>query len=341
LLGAYVYNDDSWRNYYQLTPVFGPDPSNDFHSTSAESTRAIFGQVTWRIAQRWSITTGYRLNRETHEFSSIGTGTSDSPTLVKSEKNWSNDSWLIDAVFAVNDDLMIYASVSTGFKSGGVTLGSGAELDTYDPENLTAYETGLKSQWLERRLTLNAAAYYYDFRDLQIATSTVSESGLMFETDNAAKVEIYGIDLDASYRMSDRWQISGGAVWLPQREFVEYRNDLTGDTLSGNKVTRAPEWTAVVAIDHDHTLSRGGNLTARLEYNYRSDFFYTTDNDPRFAQDAFSLLNLFLTYQPASENWYVFASGRNLGNADYFDSVFIQASPGYPDTYEAGFGFRF
>ncbi|MGD8420291.1 MAG: TonB-dependent receptor [Gammaproteobacteria bacterium] len=341
LVGAYLYHGNSWRNYYQLTPVFGPDPSYDYHSTSVESTRAVFAQATWHVAQSWSITGGYRLSNEAHDLSTIGTGTDDSPTLVKYEKDWSNDSWRIDVAWAVTNDILLYTGVSTGFKSGGITIREGGTQDGYDPEHLTAYETGVKSHWLNRRLRLNAAAYYYDFRDLQIATSTIAESGIIFETDNAARAEIYGIDMDASYRLSDQLNVTGGVVWSPQREFIEYRNDRTGDTLSGNKVTRAPEWTAVVAIDHDYNLRSGGKIATRLEYNYRSNFFYTTDNDSMFAQDAFGLLNLFLRFEPASEKWYVFASGRNLANADYFNSVFIQASPGYPDTFEAGFGYRF
>jgi iron complex outermembrane receptor protein len=341
LLGAYFYDDDSWRNYFQHAPVFGPDPGNDFHSTSSESTRAVFGQANWQLAQRWSITGGYRLNRERHESSTIGTGVDDSPTLAKSGLDWSNDSWRIDAAFAVNDVIMIYAGAATGFKSGGLIFRSGGVADEYDPEHLTAYETGIKTQWLDRRLTFNAAAYYYDFRDLQISTYTNTGTGPVFETDNAAKVEISGIDSDASYRISDRLHISGGVVWLPRREFVKYRNDVDGDTLSGNEVTRAPEWTVVFAIDHDYVFRSGGHLSTRLEYNYRSDFFYTTDNNSMFSQEAFSLLNLFLNFEPESKNWYVFASGRNLRNADYYNQVFLQASPGYPATYEAGLGYRF
>lgn len=336
LLGAYFYNDDAWRNYFELIPAFGPQPRLDYHSTSDESTRAVFGQGTWHVAQSWSITAGYRRNDETHNFSTIGTGANDPPTFVESGKDWTNDSWRLDVAYAVSDDVLVYAGVSTGFKSGGFTTGG-----SYDPENLTAYETGLKSQWLDRRLTLNAAAYYYDFRDLQVSTATISDNGFIFGIDNAAEAEIYGIDTDASYRFSDRLIISGGVVWLPKSEFVEYRNDRTGDTLSGNDLTRAPEWTTVVALDYEHPMRNQGTLAARLEYNYRSDFFYTTNNNPMFSQDSFSLLNLFLRFEPASEKWYVFASGRNLGNADYYNQVFLQASPGYPDTYEAGFGYRF
>jgi iron complex outermembrane receptor protein len=341
LLGAYFYHDDAWRNYYQLTPIFGSSPTNDYHSTSDESTWAVFGQATWPLTERWSITAGYRLSDETQNFSRIGTGTRDSPTLVESRKDWNNNSWRFDLACKVSDDVLVYAGVSTGFKSGGIGVRAGGVDDNYDPENLTAYETGLKSHWLDRRLTLNAAAYYYDFRDLQVSTFTITNSGLVFEVDNAAKVEIYGIDTDARYQVSDRFNISGGVVWLPKREFVEYRNDRDGDTLSGNDVTRAPEWTAVVAMDYEHPLRNRGILAARLEYNYRSDFFYTTDNDPQFSQDGFGMLNLFLRYEAASEKWYLFASGRNLGNADYYNQVFLQASPGYPDTYEAGIGYRF
>ncbi|MEJ2258009.1 MAG: TonB-dependent receptor, partial [Woeseiaceae bacterium] len=341
LLGAYLYRDDSWRNYFQLTPVFGPEPSHDHHSTAEQSTRAVFAQATWHVTQRWSVTGGYRLSHEAHDYSTIGTGTEDSPTLTTYSNDWSNDSWRIDAAYAVSDDLLAYAGISTGFKSGGVLFRRGDSWDEYDPEHLTAYEAGIKSDWLGRRLRINAAAYYYAFRDLQIDTFTITATGLIFETDNAARAEIYGIDTDASYRISDRLSASGGLVWLPRREFVAYRNDRTGDTLSGNKVTRAPEWTAVFAIDHDRPLRGGGHISTRLEYNYRSDFFYTTDNDPQFAQDAFGLLNLFLKFAPASDKWYVFASGRNLANADYYNQVFLQASPGYPVTFDAGFGYSF
>jgi len=82
-------------------------------------------------------------------------------------------------------------------------------------------------------------------------------------------------------------------------------------------------------------------LTGRLEYSYRSAFFYTLYNVAAEAQGAYGLLNLLLRYEPAEANWYVFAAGRNLTDEDYFHQVYIQAAPGYPDTWEVGLGFRF
>jgi outer membrane receptor protein involved in Fe transport len=77
------------------------------------------------------------------------------------------------------------------------------------------------------------------------------------------------------------------------------------------------------------------------QYSYRSGFFYTLDNLATESQPAYGLLNLLLRFEPAQANWYAFASGRNLTDEDYFHQVFIQAAPGYPDTYEVGVGFRF
>ena len=341
LAGAYFYDGDESRRYFQLTPVIDPDPTRDNVSTSAEKTIAAFGQTTLRMTDRFSLTGGLRLNREKHRFATIGSGSNDSTTGVRSENSWNNESWRMDLEYAATDESLVYAGVSTGFKSGGITVLPGGGIDTFDPEYVTAYETGVKSSWRDRQVTLNGAAFFYDFRDLQVDTSTITDSGVIFETDNAARAEIYGIDAEAVLQLAGRVSVSAAVVWLPKREFVEYRNDRTGDTLSGNKLTRAPEWTASTAIDYQLPLPCECALSARLEYNYRSDYFYTTDNDPLFAQDGFGLLNVYLQFEPTGAKWYVFGTGRNLGNEDYFNQVFLQASPGYPDTWEAGFGYRF
>ena len=341
LVGAYFYRDEASRHFYTLTPVINPNPTIDHYSASEENAYAAFGQATWRFSERWGITGGLRLNSEDYQLSTIGTGTEDSQTLITAKNDSNNVSWRLDLEYAATDDMAVYAGISTGFKSGGIVIRPFGVLDTFEPEELTAYETGVKTQWLGKRLTLNGAVFHYDFRDLQVSTSTITQSGLIFETDNAARAKIHGIDMDGMFRMTDQLSISAGIVWLPKREFVEYRNDQTGDTLSGNKLTRSPEWTATAAIDYNHPLREFGRLGARIEYNYRTKLFYTTENIQRYSQDSFGLLNLFLKFEPTSERWYIFASARNLGDVDYFNQVFLQSSPGYPDTYETGFGYRF
>ena len=94
--------------------------------------------------------------------------------------------------------------------------------------------------------------------------------------------KIYGIDAETSYAVSERWFVSGGVVWLPKREFVEYQNEETGDTLSGNELVRAPEWSANGAVGYERPLREFGSLSVKLEYSFRSGYFYTPENDAEF-----------------------------------------------------------
>jgi iron complex outermembrane receptor protein len=343
LAGAYFADADKFLHFHQLLPELNTQTLNDYESSSEESAAAVFGQATVRLAEGWSVTGGLRLSWEEQRVSRIGTGVNDVPPVVAGEDDSDDVSWRLDLQRAVTDDVLLYASVATGYKSGGfVTSTPGQDgPDRYEPENLTAYELGGKTQWLGRRLTLNAAAFYYDFEDMQVSTTVINGGSVTVDVDNAARAELYGLDVELDLQASERFFVSAAAVWLPQREFVDFEDNATGDSLTGNELVRAPEWMATGAIQYGQPLRDFGALSARLEYNYRSGFFYTPDNDPEFSQDGFGLLNLFLRFEAADERWYLFASGRNLTGEDYFNQVFFQSSPGYPDTYEVGAGYRF
>ena len=90
----------------------------------SESAAALFGQTTWHFRERWSATAGVRLSWEESRTTSIGTGAPDSPTLLVAKDDWDDVSWRLDLQRAVSDDLMMYAGVSTGYKSGGFTEGT-------------------------------------------------------------------------------------------------------------------------------------------------------------------------------------------------------------------------
>jgi len=341
LAGLYVYDADGDRRFYQLTPTINPEPTSDSFNTTSDRSVAAFGQAAWRLDDRWTISAGLRLSRDRQNATTIGSGTEDSPTGARFEDTWTNDNWRVEVEYQADAGILLYSSVATGHRPGGITFLPGGIPDPFGPEHLTAFESGVKISQPDGPGTLNVAAFVYDFHDMQVSTATITEDGLIFETDNAAKAEIVGVDAEGELRLGERLSLSAGVVWLPKREFVSYRNDLAGDTLSGNLLTRAPEWTVATAIDYVQPLAGLGNLNVRFEYHYRSSFFYTVDNNPLFAQGSFGLLNTYLQYEPAGGRWYAFASGRNLGGVDYMNQVFLQSSPGYPDTYEAGFGYRF
>jgi iron complex outermembrane receptor protein len=338
LVGIYYFDADAADDFDQFLPLVNPNPVND-NSTSRETAGAIFGQTTLHFAERWSATGGLRLSRDEQRVNTITTGVQDSPTQLTGRYDSDDVSWRLDLKYAASDDVMLYGGVSTGFKSGGfVAVPTGGELDDFGPEHLTAYEAGGKSQWLNGRLALNAAAFYYDFDDLQVRTVIL---GGGVDVANAAKAELYGIDAEGIVEVSDRLTVAGGVVWMPKREFVRFEEDQSNKTYSGNKLVRAPEWAVSTAITYGQPVRDLGTLSARLEYNYRSSIFFTKENEPKYAQDSFGLLNLLVRFESPNNQWYAFASGRNLTNEDYFHTVYFQSTPGYPDTYEIGAGYRF
>ena len=99
-------------------------------------------------------------------------------------------------------------------------------------------------------------------------------------------------------------------------------------------------WSAAAAVTYTQPVRQLGDFSARIEYSYRSRYYFTRENTSNFEQDGFGLLNLLLRFE-SNDGWYAFASGRNLTSEDYFNQVFLQSNPGYPDTYEIGAGYRF
>jgi iron complex outermembrane recepter protein len=341
LLGFYFLDTAELANF-MLAPV-GMVPLNDYSAHQTERAAALFGQASFRLTQRMRFTAGLRASQEENALTTSGTGINDSPTPVNSRNDWDNTSWRLGFDYTRAGNLFYYASVATGFKSGGVAgfLRTG-EFDTYDPEQLVAYEGGARFRSPGARWTLDGSVFLYDFKDLQVVTTTdiATAPFVLFSVDNATDARIRGVDLSVGFDFSERLTFSGGTVWMPTREFVDFTSAATGDVLSGNVLSRAPEWQASISIAYERSLRAMGNFSVRADYAWRSGFFFTKENEAASSQDAFGLLNLVTRFD-SNRQWYVFLSARNLLDTDYFTQAFIQSSPGPPAQYEAGAGLRF
>lgn len=341
LVGFYFFDGDEFQDFDQRR-VTQPQIVFDYTATADETAYAVFGDVTRTLGARWRLNGGLRFSREQRRVTSVGTGSQDSPTLLAAAQSWNATSWRAGIDFSPSEWMFLYASVSTGFKSGGVTttrLPTG-EFDDYDPEKIIAYEIGLNAKSADGNGSLRASAFAYDFQDMQVTTTALFDLVPRTVVDNAAAARIHGLDVSAAGRIAQRFTISGAVVWLPRREFVEFI-DARGNSISGNDISRASEWSASASIGYRAPMSTAGDLSATVDYNWRSEFFFTKENSPLFFQDDFGLLNLNLRFDSSHAGWYVFASARNLLDEDYFTQVFFQSAPGYPSRYEAGFGWRF
>jgi iron complex outermembrane recepter protein len=342
-LGAYYLDGRETTRYSLLAPRLAPAPLNDYDATADETAYALFGQATHALTTHWRLEAGLRLSRERRRAAKEGRGVADEPGLAVAADSRDDTSWRLALQYSPREQFLAYASVATGFKSGGITadrLPDGT-FDRYDSEQLLAYEAGIHYRAADRPWSLRASAFAYDFTDLQVATTRLLANQVATDIDNAAAARIHGLDLVASATMAGGLSVSGGLVWMPRREFVKFVDDLTGDALSGNVLSRAPRWSAVASLGYRRQVARLGEFSAELDYQHRSRFFFTKENDPLLDQRAFGLLNLTLRLDSADRRRYVFASGRNLLDTDYFEQVFLQSAPGRPAHYELGIGWRF
>ncbi|MFP5307137.1 MAG: TonB-dependent receptor, partial [Gammaproteobacteria bacterium] len=197
-----------------VPPLFSPVAGSDYYRfdyTQDTEAIALFGQLSWSLSERWLLTPGLRLNRETKR--STPTGTPVCPTAQLRcvtatmmgaepyapgtiERTEDNVSPKVALSYFFDDDVSVFASWTQGYKSGGVNSVSftGEDLE-YDPEEARSIELGLRSHWLERTLRLNATLYRMDFDDLQV----LAFNGLFFDVTNAAAAYSEGLELDVQW----------------------------------------------------------------------------------------------------------------------------------------------
>lgn len=340
LLGAYYFDADETQRFQFSVPGIAPVPINDYTAAADETAYAVFGDASRALGAHWSASAGLRWSRDEQRVSTAGSGTADAAPAAAAG-SWDDTSWRVGLEFSPRERTLVYANVSTGFRSGGVTttLLPNGEFDGFDPEQVLAYEAGISLAFPASRSTLRASAFHYDFEGMQVRTVAVLATRVTSVIDNAAAARVQGLDVSATTSISERMTFTGGLVWLPSREFVEFIAASSAASLAGNKLSLAPEWSVATSLAYRVPIGNIGQLSADIDYRYRSEVFFTKENDVNAYQGDFGLLNLGLRFD-ARAGWHVYASARNVLDTDYFNQILIQSAPGQPARYEVGFGWH-
>ena len=235
---------------------------------------------------------------------------------------------------------MAYASFSTGFKSGGFNGGfldvepitAAAQVAPVRSENNNAYEIGFKSDLFDDTVQFNAAAFYYDYRDLQVHTLVNPLGGLPADVlDNAEKSIIKGVDVEAIAKPIDNLTLRVSAAWLSAKldQYVSTRGPALQD-YSGNTLSNAPKF-ALTGIA-EYTIPLGDNDAIDLlgSASYRSKVFFDPANDPLIAQQGYWVVDGRVTYVMNGGQWEFAVFGHNLTDEKYLNMAFnLQSSFGF------------
>jgi len=312
----------------------------DIVSSLTTKSYAAFGELTYALTPTTKITGGLRYTKDVRDFNGNQTltllnGVQLPTSSVNSDLKYSEFTYRIALRQDLSDAIHLYASVNRGFKAGSYSLQSPTS-PPVKPQYIMAYEGGLKSEFFDRRLRLNLAAYHYDIDDYQVRSAAAANPGANILL-NAATVKVDGFDAEFEGVVTERFRVFGGMTILnsrfdkfggPGADFqapISYPNPATcppqlrgttdpgvlgagpqtgglttcfGDA-SGNRTPLAPKFTGSLGASYTFEVGASGSLRFSALYNYNSGYVFEPDNLAR--QKSFSLLNGSIEYRPTAQ----------------------------------------
>ena len=365
VIGTFIYNESGSVNPFRFggmsgTAIFGTPPGVPYDSLNSIRTRsyALFGQTTIDLGAGTRLTLGgrYTIDQKKIQGQSVAGTTVVPGTEGDQSKTYRRPTWNISLDHDITPDFLVYASYRRGFHSGtfnsnsvsGFSLAANPPLS---PEIIDAYEAGFKSEWLERRLRVNASAFLYEFKALQLQ---LYKSGAVV-TANAARAEIKGVDLDITTRLSSQLTLSSGIEYLDAK-YSKYPDapiyflapngallNSPGDA-SGRRMTNAPTVSFNVVMNHE-LATEIGTFNSNVAVFFNSGAYQDPGNF--YKEPHYIVLNLLEKWTSPSGKFDVSLWANNLNDAHYNNSVVLVGPVGAvgnsapPRTYGVAVGFHF
>ena len=298
---------------------------------------AAFGQAKYDITDKFGLTVGLRYTSETKKFGLDATSVAnvaggDPFTLFQPEgafsgvakQTWRKLTPKVVAEYEPNRDLHFYASYARGFKSGGFNgqASTPADLAPFSPETADNFEIGFKSDLLDRKLRINASAFYIKFDDLQV--SGVNDQGLVI-TSNAASSRIKGFEVELTARPVRNLTLSGGFSYLDatyDKYFIEvFDPTIQGGPpfftldLKGKRLANIPRYSATAGINYELPLSGGSAVKFGLDGTYKGN---TLDNELNLRAPHYAVFDARLGWTSANGRWDIAGWVRNLTDKTYY-----------------------
>jgi iron complex outermembrane receptor protein len=352
--GLYYFHDTDQTLAHLVetpSPLVPSSPPGTFtaYATPAISSEAeaAFLQGTYHVTPTIGVTVGYRytmerkhIDQDFQKFITFPSGPfviPGFPFISDLSRDFHGSTPKFGVDWNVSNDAMLYFSVTRGYKSGGLNYGADTLASlTFEPETITSYEVGAKTQWFDRRLRLNLTAFTYDYKNLQVE-SLISPA--VVAIGNAATARAKGLELEITGKPTPNWQLTGNLTLLdatyssfpnaavaaglvPYVESLPQYNAVTGTfNASGNRLSAAPRVTTFLAVQRSWDLNGGDSIYTRAEYYWQDRVYYDPTNVAVQSQGPYGLVNAFVGYNTANGLWRVQLWGKNLTDKSYVISA--------------------
>ena len=326
--GLYYYELESEEERVILTELYFID----------EQSLGLFGTSTFELSDSLRLTAGVRYSEDEIDGSEYSTLTPEAPP-VEAAVDFQNWSGRLSLDWDVSAESMLYATVSSGYKTGGVNFGAAAEAAAYDEETVITYEVGSKNTLLDGALQLNGSVFFNDYSDLQndglLAVLELDENGqprsdsagnLVAATiqvvDNVSDVEMYGAEVEWIWQATPALRVDGAFAMLETeiQKGTIADESLTGAAavqvdVSGNKMRNAPDSSVRLGVEHTFRFP-WGDLVPRLDFYWEDDVHHDLINREYDLQESWTRTDVGITYHSTDDKLLVQLWARNLEDDD-------------------------
>ena len=326
---------------------------NQFDQTKESA--ALYTDLKYALGDKVTLHGGLRYTHDTgrqYNFSSDALGVDNSlivNLIPLSELKYSTDnlSGKIGLDYKFDSGNLAYASVSRGYRAPSFNAQAffdPSELSVAKAEKVTAYEVGLKTRFADRRVTLNLAGFYYDYRNQQFIN--IDPASAAQTLLNIPQSRIFGGEVELTVRANDRFTLHGGLGLLSTKIIS---GAVSGSNVADNKLSNAPSLSFNLGVDLTLFDSSAGKLSLHPEMSYQTSQFFEVVNIPRLRQNGYALLGGHIDWESKDKRWNVSVWGKNLADKQYFTSrVDLLAGFGFdynhignPRTYGITLGMEF
>ena len=339
--GLYYFNENDLTESGVFGPVinFISNSENDQKNTSY----AIYANLDYFYSQQLTLTAGLRYTKEEKEFSRLQQmytspltslpvlGEGDlTLTDLTVEDDWSSVSPKVGINYQLDSNIMLYGTISRGFKSGGFNGRSNNphEAQAYNPETMWAYETGMKSDLMDDLLRFNVAIFRNDYDDLQLSSFTADDQGAFSALfTNAGRAVINGLELELTAMVSDDLTLRANAG-LMDAQYKEYFGPGGKDIASERELVNTPKTTAQVSVQYSYETEDWGYFTFFADASYRSKTYPTVSSSEVLAQAGRTLFNANVSYYTPDEEWNINLGIKNITDKEYVSHGFDLSASG-------------
>ena len=329
IVGLYYLNDKVFDEFgFFRTNINDGFAGSRGPFTAKVISKAAYAQASYYVLPQLRLTGGIRYTEDKKDFDvtnfRILAGVDVVNNSFQLAGTFRKTTWRAGIDYFATDDNMIYANVSTGFRSGGFNGGAGTNPlipATFAPETVTAYEIGSKNRFADGKVQLNLAIYRNDFRDLQVQNQFIVGTATLSAIRNAGRAYSQGIEIDLQARPTPELTLNATANFV-KTEYTDYITSAppnypaapAGFSLAGKQIPFNPKSKFTFGARYDIDLGGSGTLTPSANAIVSSSYFNTDYNTVLDLQDAYAKFDARLAWRSADKRYGIDLFVENIGN---------------------------